>query len=165
MNDSDPVTGASFRAACGRFATGVAIVTTTDRSGGKWGLTINSFSSVSLDPPLILFSIENNASSLAAFTKAADMAVNILSTEQQALSERFSIVRDQDRFDGVPLENSSGAPVLSDCLCVLECRPEAQVPGGDHTIFVARVVATHLNPSDGMAPLLYYRGGYAGLNT
>ena len=163
MNDSGLVSGAAFRAACGRFATGVAVVTALDANGGNWGLTVNSFSSVSLDPPLILFSIDNGATSLSGFKTASSYAVNILTTEQTALSERFSAVSDQDRFVGVPLESSAGAPVISDCLCSIECAPESIVAGGDHTVFIARVVATRLNSDEGLQPLLYYRGGYAGL--
>lgn len=163
MNDSGLVSGAAFRAACGRFATGVAVVTALDADGGNWGLTVNSFSSVSLDPPLVLFSIDNGATSLTGFKTATSFAVNILTAEQTALSERFSAVSDQDRFVGVSLEPAIGAPVVSDCLCSIECVPENVVAGGDHTVFIARVVGTWLNPTEGLEPLLYYRGGYAGL--
>ena len=155
------VTPAAFRAACGRFATGVAIATTTDRDGRKWGLTVNSFSSVSLDPPLVLFSIDKAATSHAPFQDVSHFAVNILCEDQQALSNRFAAVKDQDRFENVDLvANEDRAPLIRDSLCAILCETESRIPGGDHTVMIGRVVGIVMSEDPTAKPLMYYGGGY-----
>ena len=163
MDCGDGVTSALFRTVCGRFATGVAVATTCDAKGGRWGLTVNSFSSVSLDPPLVLFSIDKNASSHGVFVGSPRFAVNILAEDQQALSDRFSFVKDDDRFSGIALETSGSdrPPLLSGALGHLICDLENTFPGGDHTILLGRVRHTAVSSDPSARPLLYFSGGYA----
>ena len=149
-----------FRAVLGRFPSGVTVVTTKDQDGSDQGMTVSAFCSVSLDPPLILVSIEKSASAYKALTSAAGFIVNILSAEQEQLARRFSII-DIDRFEGVGFtRSSSGCPILDDVLGVLECRRHRLYEGGDHTIILGEVETTRVESG---TPLLYYRGGYAQL--
>jgi flavin reductase (DIM6/NTAB) family NADH-FMN oxidoreductase RutF len=170
MHGQTTVTPDQFRAACGRFATGVAIATTRDRHGERWGLTVNSFSSVSLDPPLVLFSIDLSATSHDAFVAADGFAINILEAAQKSLSDRFSFVKDTDRFDGVNLVAGppegwdGGPPVLAGCLSTLICDLTQTVPGGDHTILIGMVRSVAVSRDPDARPLIYFRGGYAALD-
>jgi flavin reductase (DIM6/NTAB) family NADH-FMN oxidoreductase RutF len=149
-----------FRAVLGRFPSGVTVVTTKDKDGSDQGMTVSAFCSVSLDPPLILVSIEKSASAYEALTKAAGFIVNILSAEQEQLARRFSII-DIDRFEGVGFtRSSSGCAILDDVLGMLECRRHSLYEGGDHTIILGEVETTRVESG---TPLLYYRGGYAQL--
>lgn len=165
MQGQSTVTPDQFRAACGRFATGVAVATVLGADGERWGLTVNSFSSVSLDPPLVLFSIDLDATSHDVFVKADGFAINILEAGQRALSDRFSFVKDTDRFQGVDLVPGAAGdpPVLAACLSSLVCDLAQTFPGGDHTILIGRVRRIELNPSSDAKPLLYFTGGYAEL--
>jgi flavin reductase (DIM6/NTAB) family NADH-FMN oxidoreductase RutF len=165
MTGTENITSAAFRFACGRFATGVTVVTAQDGTGQRWGLTVNSFSSVSLDPPLVLFSIDLGANSYAAITTADQFAINVLSAEQQPISDRFSFVKDEDRFKGVPLiaGEAGEPPLLEGCLCTIICDRENTVPGGDHTIMIGRVRRIVVTEDKAARPLLYYAGCYAGL--
>lgn len=150
-------TAEAFRRACGRFATGVAIATTLDPAGTPCGLTINSFSSVSLDPPLILFCLDRTSQAVDAFSASSSFVINILDRSQRDLSQRFAR-RQEDRFDGLEWRRGlSGAPVLPHCLAVLECRRHAVLEGGDHLIFVGEVVSVDARDGD---PLLYFAGRY-----
>lgn len=160
MGLTDPASSDLFRTVCGRFATGVTIATAHDATGGQWGLTVNSFASVSLDPPLVLFSIAKGAASHDAFAAADGYTVNILAEDQEALSNRFSLVKDVDRFNGVALANGlpGEAPILAGCLGAAVCDLEKAIPGGDHTILLGRV--RRIVVGNGVRPLLYYRGGY-----
>jgi flavin reductase (DIM6/NTAB) family NADH-FMN oxidoreductase RutF len=148
-----------FRQLCGRFATGVTIVTTTDPAGLPIGMTINSFGSVSLQPPLISIAVDHVATMHPALTAATRFVVNVLEAHQESLSRRFANGL-PDRFEGVGFHRSAEGDVLLDgALAHLQCEKLSDTPAGDHTIFIARVVG-------GMAgetgrPLLYYRGGYA----
>jgi flavin reductase (DIM6/NTAB) family NADH-FMN oxidoreductase RutF len=149
----------AFRNALGCFATGVTVVTTVTDAGEPVGLTANSFSSVSLDPPLVLFCLDRASHNLDAFRAAGRFAVNVLGDDQRDLSVRFSTTIG-DRWDGVVWERwETGAPVLNGCLAALDCETEAIHEGGDHVIIVGRVqrLAT---TTDGK-PLLYFRGNYA----
>jgi flavin reductase (DIM6/NTAB) family NADH-FMN oxidoreductase RutF len=147
----------SFRRACARFATGVAVATCAGEDGTPLGLTVNSFSSVSLDPPLALVCIDVSASVHDAFMASNSFAVNILREEQQGLSDRFAFGQG-DRFEGVEwTAGISGAPVLGGILAVLECETRERIPAGDHTIFVGAVVRAESR--DGR-PLLYYASEY-----
>jgi flavin reductase (DIM6/NTAB) family NADH-FMN oxidoreductase RutF len=150
-----------FKAVLGRWATGVAVVTTRDASGEPVGLTVNSFASVSLDPPLVLFSIDRSAGSFAAFEAAGSFAVNVLRADQQDVSNRFAAA-DATRFQGDATETwVTGAPILSECLSALDCTVDARHDGGDHVIMVGRVQRLSVL-HDGDA-LSYWKGGYRSL--
>ncbi|MDR3517802.1 MAG: flavin reductase family protein [Azospirillaceae bacterium] len=150
-----------FRQAAGCFATGIAIVTTLAADGSRVGLTVNSFASLSLDPPLVLFSIARTAQSFDAFAGARGFVVNVLSADQQELSNRFAGTRD-DRWAGLATAIwDTGAPVIPGCLAVLECDSHARLDGGDHVIEVGRV--RKLSFESRGRPLLYFRGSYAAL--
>ena len=149
----------AYRNALGCFATGVAVVTTIAPDGEKIGVTVNSFSSVSLDPPLVQFCLGRAAMSFTAFTTAPAFAVNILAEDQKDLSARFSYRDQQERWDGVAVERwDTGVPILTGCLATLECDREHLYEGGDHLIIVGRV--RRLAATESGRPLLYFRGGY-----
>jgi len=145
-----------FRDALGMFATGVTIVTARAPDGTLVGMTASSFNSVSLDPPLVLWSLAHRASSLAAFAAGSHYAINVLAAGQQALAERFA-TRGIDRFAGVDhAPGVAGAPVLAGAVAVFECFNRSQYVEGDHTIFVGEVErCSHLA---GVSPLLYHGG-------
>ena len=152
----------TLRDALGCFATGVTVVTCLDAAGSPFGLTANSFTSVSLDPPLLLVCIAKAAASAEALTEAANFAVNVLQTGQQPASIRFS-TRDEDRFGSTPWScGEGGAPVLKDSLGVFECERFAVYDGGDHHILVGQVVRASFDA--GLDPLLYFRGRYRRLH-
>lgn len=146
-----------LRNALGCFATGIAVVMAHDAEG-PMGVTVNSFSSVSLDPPLILFSMARTLHSLERFEKVDAYSVNILLEDQQAISNSFAR-SGGDKFAGVEwVPGITGAPKLTPTLATIECVPYAHYDGGDHVIFVGRVV--HLHSEQEGEPLLYYRGSY-----
>ena len=148
----------AFRQAMGRFATGVTVVTTRDQAGANCGVTINSFASVSLDPPLILFCLDKAAMSYNTFRDAERFVINFLCEEQHHLSVRFSTAA-SDKWDGVAFDFwPSDLPALKGCLANLECRKDAVHEGGDHIIIVGRV--EHLLLDSEKKPLLYYQSGY-----
>jgi flavin reductase (DIM6/NTAB) family NADH-FMN oxidoreductase RutF len=150
---------ADFRNALGCFATGITVVTSIAPDGRPLGLTVNSFNSVSLDPPLVLFSLDRRNSDLAAFEAAGLFAVNVLNRDQQDVSVRFA-TNPQDRWSGLEWNTlETGAPVLPGCLTTFDCRTEAVHDGGDHIIFLGRVVAMTVTAPD-PGPLMYYRGRY-----
>lgn len=152
----------SFRNACGRFGTGVIIATCADPNGAPVGVTVNSFSSVSLDPPLVLFCIDHRAFSRTAFRDAQTFALNVLADDQQSLADRFARAS-ADKFSGLDYTTGhGGAPVLPGALATFECDVEAQYPGGDHDILVGRVAAIDFGP-DTAKPLLYFGGAYRAL--
>ncbi|HQT68482.1 MAG TPA: flavin reductase family protein [Acetobacteraceae bacterium] len=147
-----------FRDCAGCFTTGVAIVTTCGPDGEPAGVTINSFSSVSLDPPLILFSLARDLSVLPAFQAARGFAVNILTVDQHELSVLFAR-HGADRWSGRDYHvGQHGTPLLPDTLASFECQPHAIYDGGDHLIFIGLVTALHQRADH--QPLLYYRGHY-----
>lgn len=149
-----------FRNALGRFATGVAVVTTRDPDGAPVGVTVNSFSSVSLDPPLVLFCLDRSASGLRSFLESTRFAVNILGEDQREISRRFSGPW-AERWTGVGYDSGvTGSPLLHGCLANLDCVLVATHDGGDHVILVGRV--EQLSETVGR-PLLYYSGGYGRL--
>lgn len=146
-----------FKRALSCFATGVAVVTTLDASGAKFGMTISSFNSVSLDPPLVLWSIANNANSFSAFTKADYFAVNVLAIHQDQLSSRFA-QRGGDKFEGLECRSGiEGVPILPEYAACFECSTENVFDGGDHKIIVGRVLKLEDRESD---PLIFYRGHF-----
>ena len=147
-----------FRTALGSFATGVTVVTALDASGRPVGLTANSFNSVSLSPPLVLWSLSKRAGSMPAFTKGSHYAINILSAEQRTLAERFAS-KDVDRFAGVPVRHGAGGvPVLEGSAAVFECFNRSQYEEGDHIIFVGEV--ERCERREGALPLIYHGGRY-----
>ena len=147
-----------FRSALGMFATGVTIVTARDASGAWVGLTANSFNSVSLRPPLVLWSLSREAGSMPAFTRGSHYAVNILAADQHALAERFAS-KTVDRFAGVALrEGAGGAPVIEGAAAVFECFNRSQYEEGDHVIFVGEV--ERCSHREGAQPLIFHGGRY-----
>jgi flavin reductase (DIM6/NTAB) family NADH-FMN oxidoreductase RutF len=146
-----------FRDALGTFATGVCIVTARGADGAPVGLTVNSFSSVSLEPPLVLWSQSLYAQSLPAFQAASHFVVNVLAADQVELSKRFAGEHDDRFLDVEHIVPDHGAPVIMGCAAHFECRNEARYYGGDHIIFLGRVerYAHSRKPT-----LLFCRGRY-----
>jgi len=156
-----PINQREFREALGHFATGITVVTTNAKSGEPIGVTANSFNSVSLDPPLVLFSLDKRSLSLQAFEEAGGFAVNVLSDMQTDVSRSFAGILG-DKWDGVDFERwETGSPILSGCLANFDCRTHAIHDGGDHRIFIGEVL--RFNAGAEGNPLLYFRGSYAGL--
>ena len=153
MNVFDPK---AFRSALGRFATGVTIITTRDETGAPIGVTANSFNSVSLDPPMVLWSLAKSSNSMPAFSTATHFAVHILAEGQEDLSSRFAS-RGADRFAGLELKDY-GPPLLDDCAARFLCRTAFQYEGGDHVIFVGEVIKYEAADK---APLLFVGGRYS----
>ena len=155
-----PVSKDEFRSAMSRFASGVTIVTTRTEDRKPNGLTVSSFASLSLEPPLVLVCIDKHASIHDLLLEGRYFAVNVLAEDQEILSRRFAS-RDTDRFSGTGyVDGMTGVPILSDVLAAIECRIVHTYPGGDHTIVVGEV--EHAIVHDGK-PLVYFRGGYAQL--
>jgi flavin reductase (DIM6/NTAB) family NADH-FMN oxidoreductase RutF len=151
----------AFRRALGQFATGVAVITAQAADGSAIGLTMSSFNSVSIDPPLILFSIDRQAFSLPAMTEAKGYAVNILGRDQEHLSNQFARALG-DKWTAV--EHTLGhmsAPLIAGALAHFECVPYAQYDGGDHVIFVGQVMRFSAHPAK--EPLIFFRGAHRGL--
>ncbi|WP_340314920.1 flavin reductase family protein [Rhizorhabdus argentea] len=147
-----------FRKALGAFATGVTIITTRDADGVDRGLTVNSFNSLSLDPPMVLWSLSKTSSAHGAFAKAAHWAVHVLANEQEELGVRFASKR-EDRFDGLPIERSeSGIPLLLGCSARFECRKSFQYDGGDHVLFVGEVTDFQ---HERRTPLVFHGGTFS----
>jgi flavin reductase (DIM6/NTAB) family NADH-FMN oxidoreductase RutF len=146
-----------FRIACGHFATGVAIVTMRSQAGEAHGLTANSFTSVSLDPPLILVCVDKSISSYPAMTEAEGFLVNILTEQQEELARRFA-TPDIDKFAGVSTSTDAyGAARIPDCLAYIAARKHSRYDGGDHTVFLAEATSTELGRG---RPLVFYKGMY-----
>lgn len=153
----------ALRNALGRFATGIAIVTAIDPDGHPIGLTVNSFSAVSLQPALVLWCLDNSSHNLEAFRKASHHAINILSADQQDLSNRFA-TWPVDRFAGLPWQaGAGGAPLFPACCASFEVANETAYLAGDHTIFIGRV--EKLSETPDLAPLLFHAGQYRHLAT
>jgi flavin reductase (DIM6/NTAB) family NADH-FMN oxidoreductase RutF len=151
-----------FRSVLGRFATGVTVVTVADKSGRDFGITVTAFSSLSLDPPLVLICIDHDASILPAIAEASHFVVNVLAAHQEAIARRFSVPDAEQRFDGLGFtRGQSGTALLEDVLASIECRVAQSVVSGDHTIFIGEVEAASVRQD---TPLLYYRGGYSRLD-
>lgn len=151
---------AQFRQMLGRFATGVTILTTRDPSGELCGMTASSIASVSLTPPLVLVSVDRRTVMHRALSAATHFVINVLAADQEALARRFA-EREEKRFDGVGYrESRRGIPLLDGALAHIECAKQEAVAGGDHTVFFGLVTDGTVTNA---RPLLYYRGGYAGL--
>ena len=157
MNPTD------FRKICGQFATGVTVLTTTS-NGEVHGITVNSFTSVSLDPPLILFCIDKKARFNTPLTAEKSLAINILSEEQQEISNRFAnpSMTSEERFSGLQLLSDYANPVFDDNVGVLTAQLQKTHDGGDHWIYIAKVIE---GQSFAGNPLLYYSGSYSKVNS
>lgn len=156
----EPVTPLRLREALGRFATGVTIITCVERQGEPVGLTANSFNALSLDPPLVLWSLRRQSVQLAAFQQSGGFVVNVLARQQLELSRRFAS-KLEDRFDsGSWSTGVTGAPVLAGCVAVFECEMVSQQDAGDHVLFIGRVLSLS---QQALAPLVYQAGHYHGL--
>jgi 3-hydroxy-9,10-secoandrosta-1,3,5(10)-triene-9,17-dione monooxygenase reductase component len=158
VNTKTSFDSTDLRRAFGRFGTGVTIVSTLDAQGAPVGVTANSFSSVSLDPPIVLWSLRRASPSLAAFDASGRFVINVLTLQQVELSRRFASPM-ADKFTGVShAPGLGGLPVVQDCAAVFECRTEQRLEVGDHILFLGRVEAYghRLGPT-----LLYCQGQYA----
>lgn len=145
-----------LRNALGRFATGVTIVSCLDTDGGFVGLTANSFNALSLEPPLVLWSLRESSPSLQAFLAAPRFAVNVLGEAQVELSRRFASRREDKFGDGLWAVGEQGAPVLAGCAAVFECEQVSQQVAGDHRLFIGRVLAC----TESAVPPLVFQGGH-----
>lgn len=150
---------AGFKLAMSQFASGVTVVT-TEHEGRAYGMTVASFASLSLRPPLVVVCIEKNVKSHDAIAASGRFGVSILGADQSGISNRFASKVD-DKFDGVSVRRGElGVPLIDDAICAIECRVHQQLPGGDHTMFVGEVVDAQTTDS---APLVYFRSGYRSL--
>jgi flavin reductase (DIM6/NTAB) family NADH-FMN oxidoreductase RutF len=150
----------TFRAALGRFASGITVVTARDEKGRDHGMTVSAFCSASLEPPYVLVCIGHDASMHGLMMSAEHIGISVLSNEQEALSRRFADP-ESDRFDGIGYTRGEhGVALLDDALVHLECEVIGRHEAGDHIVVVCAV--ERAAPFDGR-PLLYYRGGYAQL--
>ena len=153
-----PFDSRRFRDALSRFPTGVVIVTAATRDGERLGMTMSSFNSVSLDPPLVLFSIRRAALAFAQWCEVTHYAVNVLAEEQEGLSNQFARARG-DKWDGVtPRIGGTGAPLMPNASVAFECAAHARHDGGDHEIFIGRVVEIHEQAA--RRPLVFFEGRY-----
>ena len=151
-----------FRKTLGQFATGVTIVTTRDTQGDPIGITCSSFNSLSMDPPMILWSLAKSAYSLPAFKQARHFNVHVLSSDQDQISNNFS-KKGSDKFKNIKYQNGlSDTPVLQDYAALFECETAHHYDGGDHVIIVGKVVAFQRNRKN---PLLFHGGNYAGIDS
>lgn len=156
-SDSSQIDPRDFRNALGTYATGVTIITAAAPDGRPYGLTCNSFASVSLNPPLVLWSLVVYSSSLAVFQNASHFSVNVLGASQQALANKFAKSSD-DKFTGVDWTPGLGnAPVLAESVANFQCRSVNRYYGGDHVIFLGAVEAYTYNAKE---PLLFARGAF-----
>jgi flavin reductase (DIM6/NTAB) family NADH-FMN oxidoreductase RutF len=146
-----------FCRTCAKFPTGVTIVTVLDREGGPHGLTASSFTSVSLEPPLILVCVDHRANVLEHFRRSESLAINVLDEKQQELSVRFAR-RGEKRFDGIEwYPGQNGVPLIPGAIAHFECGIQRTVDAGDHTIFIAEVLGVSCREG---RPLIYYGSGY-----
>ncbi|MCP3384715.1 flavin reductase family protein [Bradyrhizobium sp. CCGUVB4N] len=156
-SDSSQIDPRDFRNALGAYGTGVTIITATAADGKPYGITCNSFASVSLNPPLVLWSLGVYSSSLSVFQNASHFTVHVLGTTQQALANKFA-KSSEDKFAGVDWAPGLGnAPVLAESVANFQCRSVNRYYGGDHVIFLGAVEAYAYNAKE---PLLFARGGY-----
>lgn len=160
MAHSRKIDTQDFRSALSAFATGVGVVTTVDGQGKKVGITISSFNSVSLEPPLILWSVGLDSMSYDVFVAADHFAVHILTANQMELCDRFA-QRSDTKFDGIDCRGGlHGVPILPDFAACFECATEHVYPGGDHKIIVGRVHRVEERETE---PLIYYRSRFLGI--
>lgn len=162
MTDQTPITALDarmFRDALGRYATGVALITTTTDQG-PCGIMVNSFASVSLDPPLVLWSIDNASRRKTAFDSAKHTAIHILADDQRETCMGFT--KDAFAFEGLTLDPSpSGTPLVAGALARFHCTPHAAYVAGDHTIYISRVSQVDTGPD--VDPMVFYKGTFGSL--
>lgn len=157
MNSPAAFDSLDLRRTLGAFATGITVITTLDTNGKPQGITVNSLTAVSLNPPLILWSLAVKTFHFKAFQTAKRFAVNILAEDQGGLSERFAFMLN-DKFAGLKVNAGlGGVPLLEGCAAALECHTETTYPGGDHLIILGWVERVHC---DRRSPLLYHNGHY-----
>jgi flavin reductase (DIM6/NTAB) family NADH-FMN oxidoreductase RutF len=150
----------TFRGALGQFATGVTVMSGVSPLGDPVGITVTSFNSLSLEPPLILWSLGRDGGSFACFQVGTPFAVNVLSGAQKPLAERFARVG-IPKFDGVATHvGLDGVPLIAGCVAYFECHVDARYPGGDHDIIVGRVRRLY---NVGSNPLLFHQGALRSL--
>lgn len=155
-----PIDKTELRRVMGHFPTGVTVVTTVSKAGKLYGLTANSFTSVSLVPPLVLVCVDKRAESYQCFEESKCYTVNFLADDQEDISRRFATTG-VDKFEGVGYRmGANNAPILNGVLAYLECKVVGAYEGGDHTIFVGEIEQAETREAK---PLLFYRGGYRSL--
>jgi flavin reductase (DIM6/NTAB) family NADH-FMN oxidoreductase RutF len=155
-----PIEKNELRQVMGHFATGVTIITTLTKAGQLHGLTANAFTSVSLEPPLLLISVDKKAESWPAFEESRVFTVNILADDQEGLSRKFA-VSGGNKFEGVAYRiGANGAPILDGTLAYIECTLYAAYDGGDHSIYLGEIQQAEIHEGK---PLVFYRGGYRAL--
>jgi flavin reductase (DIM6/NTAB) family NADH-FMN oxidoreductase RutF len=154
------VSNDEFRRACGRFATGVAVASVVDSRGVPHGLTVSSFTSVSLDPPLVLICVGHAVTNINEFREAKYFGLSILDEEKRPVSDRFA-KKGHDKFDSVEWHGGEmGVPLISGALATLECAVHQRFTSGDHDILVGEVIRTTVRDGN---PLIYYASAYRGL--
>jgi flavin reductase (DIM6/NTAB) family NADH-FMN oxidoreductase RutF len=155
-----PIEKNHLRQVMGHFATGVTIITTLNKAGELHGLTANAFTSVSLEPPLLLISVDKKAESWPAFEESKVFTVNILAEDQEALSRKFAVSGGK-KFEGVAYRvGANGAPIVEGVLAFIECTLYAAYDGGDHSIYLGEIQQAEIHEGK---PLLFFRGGYRAL--
>lgn len=160
LNDSQNMNNRALRDALGCFATGVGVITTATPGGHKMGLTVNSFSSLSLDPPLILWSLSLASGLSDHFVKGCPFVINFLHDGQSDLALKFATAL-EDRFKSIELrDGQGGAPIFLDNAGYLECITEAVYPGGDHAIIIGRVTGFEAGTKP---PLIFHQGKFKSL--
>ena len=155
-----PVSADEFRRACGRFATGVTIASVLDSAGAPHGLTVNSFSSVSLEPPLILICLGQLVTMIEAFRAARYFGISVLREDQRDLADRFAR-KGHDRFTGTAWHaGHTGVPLLDGALAEIECQTHHRFTAGDHDILVGEMVCARVDEGE---PLIYFASRYRDL--
>lgn len=159
---NSPLDAKALRNALGAFPTGIAIVTTRNASGRAVGLTINSFASLSLDPPLVLWSLVNRSPSLDAFNESNYFCINVLASTQTELAKCFASSAVPDKFENAQAYDSpEGVPLIPGCLASFVCTKEQMHPGGDHTLFIGRVLHYYTESGE---PAVFHRGQFTNLH-
>ena len=152
--------GREVRNVMGHFATGVTVITTKDKTGKPFGLTVNSFTSLSLNPPLVIVCVDKTVDCYPCFDESKVFAVNILSEDQEDLSRRFA-TKGIEKFEGIKWRmGNNGAPLLDGVMGIIECRVSHGYEGGDHTIFLGEILSA---TATGERPLLFFKGKYSRL--
>lgn len=151
-----PIDDAGFKLAMSQFASGVTVVT-TEHDGERYGLTVASFASLSLHPPLVMVCVEKNVRSHDVIAASGKFGISILAADQAPISNRFAS-RADDKFEGVATKTGvTGVPLLDGAVCTIECRLREALPGGDHSIFVGEVLEVTTTDAP---PLVYFRSSY-----
>jgi flavin reductase (DIM6/NTAB) family NADH-FMN oxidoreductase RutF len=148
-----------LRDAFGQFATGVCVVTATAEDGRTFGMTINSFSSVSLSPALLMWSIQNNSAQTADWLSVEYFGVNVLAADQQEISNYFASKGERSVPEAFHAVGEQGVPMINQAKAQFVCRVKEHLPGGDHTIIIGEILAAN-TPRSAAAPLMFYAGKY-----